>query len=92
MLPLHYALRNGASEASVKAVLDAYPDAVKATDAVSAWRACAHGRADLVSAGRTCEGRWPSSRSRCAAACRVQRAREMWWGREDEQCRAVHVG
>ena len=45
MLPLHYAFEYGASEASVKAVLAANPEAAKEKDKVRVWRACAHGRA-----------------------------------------------
>ena len=41
-MPLHYALENGASEAAVKAVLAANPEAAKEKDGVRAWRALEH--------------------------------------------------
>ena len=41
-LPLQYAWRSGASEASVKAVLAANPEAAKEKDVVRAWRALEH--------------------------------------------------
>ena len=83
-LPLHYALENGASEASVKAVLAANIEAAKEKAKVRAWRACAHGRAVAGARGGRGGGvgargemaLGPHAPSGCAAAPRVHRARE----------------
>ena len=75
---------NRASEASVKAVLAANPEAAKEKDNVRAWRACAHGRAVAGARGGRGGGAGargemalgPHAPSGCAAAPRVHRARE----------------
>ena len=104
MLPLHYVFARGASEASVKAVLAANPEAAKEKDRVRAWRACAHGRAVAGARGGRGGGAGargemalgPHAPSGCAAAPRVHRAWEREQrgsgrgrGREERPCGAI---
>ena len=85
MTSLFELLESGeATEASVKAVLAANPEAAKEKDNVRAWRACVHGRAVAGARGGRGGGAGargemalgPHAPSGCAAAPRVHRAWE----------------